>query len=47
MAVRQCILSLIVLDAAICFVVQGLVPATLILMLLVPTTVLGRFFAST
>ncbi len=46
-AVQQGILSLIVLDAAICFVVQGLGPATLILLLLVPTTLLGRYFAST
>ena len=46
-AVRHCILSLIVLDGAICFVVQGLAPAALIVLLLVPATLAGRWIAST
>ncbi len=46
-AVRHCILSLIVLDAAICFVTQGLGPAAVIVLLLVPATVTGRWIAST
>lgn len=46
-AVRHCILSLIVLDAAICFVTQGLSPAAVIVLLLVPATVTGRWIAST
>jgi 4-hydroxybenzoate polyprenyltransferase len=46
-AVRHAILSLIVLDAAICFVTQGLGPAAAIVALLVPATVTGRWIAST
>ena len=46
-AVRHGILSLIVLDAAICFVTQGLTPAAAIVLLLVPATVTGRWIAST
>lgn len=46
-AVRHCILSLIVLNAAICFVTQGLGPAAMIVLLLVPATVTGRWIAST
>ncbi len=43
MAVRQCILSLVILDAAVCFAVCGVVWAVMILLLLVPVTVLGRW----
>jgi UbiA prenyltransferase family protein len=46
-AVRHCILSLIVLDAAICFVTQGLGPAAVIVLLLVPATIAGKWIAST
>jgi len=46
-AVRHAILSLIVLDAAICFVTQGLGPAAAIVLLLVPATVTGKWIAST
>ena len=46
-AVRHGILSLIVLDGAICFVTQGLGPASVIVLLLVPATVTGRWIAST
>jgi 4-hydroxybenzoate polyprenyltransferase len=46
-AVRLCILTLIVLDAALTFVVQGPWPAVAVLVLLVPATTLGRWFAST
>ncbi len=41
MAVRQCILWLVFLDAAACFVVRGLTGAVMVLVLLVPTVVLG------
>ncbi len=49
-AVKQCILSLIVLDAAVSFAAQGttgLVWALAVLMLLVPTMYLGRWIYST
>jgi 4-hydroxybenzoate polyprenyltransferase len=46
-AVRQCILSLVVLDAAVCFVVQGLLGAVLVLSLLIPAMVLGQWVYST
>ena len=55
-AIKQCLLSLIVLDAAVCFAVRGLdgaaalgnIPWTfLILALLVPTMWLGRWVYST
>ncbi|MHC4399683.1 MAG: UbiA family prenyltransferase [Planctomycetota bacterium] len=47
MAVRQGILSLVILDAAACFVVCGLEGAVAVLALLVPTVVLGRWIEST
>ena len=46
-AVRHCILSLIVLDGAICFVTQGLGPATAIVLLLVPATMTGEVDCAT
>jgi 4-hydroxybenzoate polyprenyltransferase len=46
-AVRQCIFSLIVLDAVVTFAVAGLLPAMLIMLLLLPTMFLGRFIYST
>ena len=47
MVVRQCILSLVLLDAAACFVVRGLPGALAVLVLLVPATVLAQWFRST
>jgi len=47
MAVRHCIFSLVILDAAICFVVQGLGGALVILALLVPALLLGQWVYST
>ena len=46
-AVRQCILSLVVLDAVVCFVVRDLAGAVAVLTLIVPTVILGRWFPST
>ncbi len=46
-AVKQCILSLIVLDAAVCLAVRGPEWALLILVLLVPAALLGRWIYST
>ena len=46
-AVRHCIFSLVVLDAAVVFVVGGLAPAVMILLLLVPTMFLGKWVYST
>jgi len=47
MAVKQCILSLVILDAAACFVVRGIPGAVMVLALLVPTVVLGWWIEST
>ena len=47
MAVRQCILSLVLLDAAVCFAVCGAKPAVMILLLLVPAIYFGRWIKST
>jgi len=47
MVVRQCILSLVLLDAAACFVVRGLTGAVSVLVLLVPAAVLARWIPST
>ena len=46
-AVKQCILSLIVLDAAACFAFRGVTWSVAILILLVPTMWLGRWIYST
>jgi 4-hydroxybenzoate polyprenyltransferase len=46
-AVRQCIFSLIMLDAVVTFAVAGFVPAVLIMLLLLPTMFLGQFIYST
>jgi 4-hydroxybenzoate polyprenyltransferase len=46
-AVTVCILSLVILDAAACFVVRGLFGAVLVLVLLIPAVVLGRWIYST
>jgi len=46
-AVKQAILSLIVLDAAVCFAFRGLGWSVLILLLLLPTLFLGRWIYST
>jgi 4-hydroxybenzoate polyprenyltransferase len=46
-AVRQCIISLVILDASACFVVRGLPAAMLILLLLAPLLLLQQWFYST
>jgi 4-hydroxybenzoate polyprenyltransferase len=46
-AVRQCIFSLIMLDAVVTFAVAGFEPAILIMLLLLPTMFLGQFIYST
>jgi len=46
-AVKECILSLVMLDAVACFAVRGMFWAALILLLLVPTMTLGRWIYST
>jgi hypothetical protein len=46
-AVRQCIFSLIMLDAVVTLAVAGMAPAILIVLLLVPTMFLGQFIYST
>lgn len=47
MAVRQCILSLVILDAAVVLGVRGLAPAIAVLLLLAPVLMLGRWIDST
>ncbi len=47
MAVKQAILSLVMLDAAVVLGVAGAAPAVAVLALLVPTVVLGRWVYST
>jgi hypothetical protein len=47
MAVKHCILSLVILDAAACFAVRGMFWAVMILLLLVPATLLGRWIRLT
>ncbi|MFH1918314.1 MAG: UbiA family prenyltransferase [Planctomycetota bacterium] len=46
-AVKQCILSLVILDATACFVVRDVAGAVIVLLLLVPTVILGRWIEST
>ena len=46
-AVKQCILSLIVLDAAVTYAFHGMSWSVVILVLLLPALALGRWFAST
>ena len=46
-AVQLCILSLIVLDAAVCYAVRGMIPAVMILLLIVPATMLSRWIRVT
>ncbi|MEX2138073.1 MAG: UbiA family prenyltransferase [Pirellulales bacterium] len=46
-AVRQCIFSLIMLDAVVTFAMAGFVPTVLIMLLLLPTMFLGQFIYST
>ncbi len=41
MAVAQCILSVVILDAAVCYAVRDLISAIAVLLLLVPATLLG------
>lgn len=47
MAVKQCILTLVILDAAACFVVRGIPGAVMVLVLLIPTVALGWWIEST
>jgi len=47
MTVKQCILSLVILDAAACFVVRGIPGAVMVLVLLIPTVILGWWIEST
>jgi hypothetical protein len=47
LAVQHCLFSLIVLDAAVTFAVQGHVAAIAIILLLIPTMLLGRWIPST
>jgi 4-hydroxybenzoate polyprenyltransferase len=47
MAVKQSILSLVVLDAAVVLGVAGPIPAIVILSLLIPSIILARFIYST
>lgn len=47
MAVKQAILSLIILDASVCFVFRGFEGALPILVLVIPALGLGRWFSST
>ena len=46
-AVKECILSLVMLDAVCCFAVRGIFWAVVILLLLVPTMTLGRWLYAT
>jgi len=46
-AVTHCIMSLVLLDAAACYAVRGLFWAVMILMLLVPAMVFGKWIDST
>jgi len=47
MAVKQGILSLVVLNAAVCFLARGLPGAAAVLVLLVPAVILGQWIYST
>jgi len=47
MTVRHCILSIIMLDTAACYVVRDVIPATMILLLLIPAMYAGRWIRST
>jgi hypothetical protein len=46
-AVRSAIFSLIILDAAVCLAAQDITRSAAILLLLVPTMILGRWVYST
>ncbi len=47
LAVKECILSLVMIDAVACFAVRGMFWAVIILLLLLPTMFLGRWIYST
>jgi hypothetical protein len=47
LAVKNCIFSLIVIDALVCYSTRGLGWAVVILLLLLPTMFLGRWIYST
>jgi 4-hydroxybenzoate polyprenyltransferase len=47
MTVKHCILSLVMLDTVACFVVRDVIPATMILLLLIPAVYAGRWIKST
>ena len=46
-AVKQGILSLVILDAAVCYATRGMQPAVAVLLLLLPATMLGRRISAT
>ena len=46
-AVTHCILSLVLLDATVCYAIRGMFPAVMILLLLVPAMISGRWIEST
>ncbi len=46
-AVEQCILSLVILDAAVCYAMRGTLEAVMILWLLLPVMLLGRWIRLT
>jgi 4-hydroxybenzoate polyprenyltransferase len=45
--VKHCILSLVILDAAICYVVWDIQGAIAVILFLIPTLILGRWIYST
>jgi hypothetical protein len=45
--VKHCILSLVILDAAICYVTCDIRGAVIVIALLIPTMLLGRWIYST
>jgi hypothetical protein len=47
MAVTQCIFSVVILDAAVCYAVRDFLCAVMILLLLAPATFLGWWIEST
>ncbi len=47
MAVTQCVMSIIMLDAVACYAVQGVYWASLILLLFIPAMLLGRWIETT
>jgi hypothetical protein len=46
-AVAQCVLSIVMLDAVVCYAIRDVFWAVMILLLLVPATFLGQWIEST